>query len=919
MATVYRAFHQGLGREVALKILRFHTEIESEQIKRFQLEAHLVSTLAHPNITAVMSFGTYEGVHYVAFEYLEGLSLSDFVELNGPLSFDQFISVITQVCHGMECAHDKGIVHRDLKPSNIFLLGEKGGTRRAKILDFGIAKALPEASLADQNLTGTGKILGTPMYMSPEQCNSKPVDLRSDVYALGCVMFYCMSGKPPFDGDSAYEILYLHDNNTAPQVVLPTGYPADMVAVVSRCLEKKPEQRYQTMKELREDLEALQAGKTLRLAKKRKLPIAVPRLALLIGMLLLALCGWLIFRGAPADLDIVHHWTEQQLRSGWESGSFEDLYKQIRVSHGAGETEWPAHLVQQAKPWLSRFPCIPGANVYQEVMNKATDADVRSGYELSIWRILRSMPENEYSERGHDSPLAALVRLHDSSSRENSKSSRDRKRRACKELVARGNYFLDRDQISAAESIFDKAIAISEPVNRLGDELWEAWFWTTGSLWCHGQTKESLKVLDHLLKAETVAQSSGTHVLHAMLLRSQILASDGNYSDSMLTLLKAESAINLVSPPSVQDLAELHFDLAGAYAHANNKARALKELKSCIAAYSASPNPALRLQYVNLVGTALNVLGDHSAANALFSEGESLYGQIPRNLQSCPFDLARANALFRTKPKERAYEAAGTCLRKVAGGLRSCFQRWLLFVPMEMRVVRRIDQHKAKENSDDNANAIEQRLQITFDRASWHGSTGHMRLAAEDLNEAASILTEVGDKNGVAEVKALSAKLAAEIGWMHFAAQAYSDLLELNVNPFYNMRANLGLAKIDRRRLDDSSEERHLDAAADELVKMPVLRDNVQPEFIAERCSLYARLNKWDKVLEVADAERALSRHTKASLGIEWLRQWGEPYSMALRKHGRDSEANAILDRIDHYEKNTKAAGLLPELPPDVR
>lgn len=201
MSTVYKAKHILLDSIRAIKILHLPRAGDGKILQRFQQEAKASFFLSHPNIVRVYDFGIEPSMQqpYLVMDCLEGKPLSNVLE-NEPISSERAINIISQVCNALEHAHTKGIVHRDIKPANIILSKDASGGEIAQLVDFGIAKLInPEEG---NDLTQTGEVFGTPLYMSPEQCLGRNVDKRSDIYSLGCVMYECLAGKPPFQGAS---------------------------------------------------------------------------------------------------------------------------------------------------------------------------------------------------------------------------------------------------------------------------------------------------------------------------------------------------------------------------------------------------------------------------------------------------------------------------------------------------------------------------------------------------------------------------------------------------------------------------------------------------------------------------------------------------------------------------------------------
>lgn len=264
MGVVYRVHQLTLGRDMALKTIDAH-DVKDATWRRFQKEAKASSLLDHPNLISVHDSGVIQGKHpYFVMDYVQGTTLSKLVEEKGPLSVEEALPIFIQVCFGLAYAHDLGIVHRDLKPSNIMLIKPPGGgAYTVKIVDFGIAK-LHQAEGADiQELTKTGEIFGSPLYMSPEQCLGIAVDHRSDIYALGCVFFEALAGLPPFMGNTALATMMQHQSEKPPtlkEATLGKEFPAGVETLISRLLEKDPEKRYQTLKAVARDMGLLQQG-----------------------------------------------------------------------------------------------------------------------------------------------------------------------------------------------------------------------------------------------------------------------------------------------------------------------------------------------------------------------------------------------------------------------------------------------------------------------------------------------------------------------------------------------------------------------------------------------------------------------------------------------------------------------------------
>ncbi len=259
MGTVLKARHLALSKLVAIKVLNPGRNFDEQSKKRFEQEAQAGSKLSHPNLVAVFDYGfTARREPYLVMEYIDGESLEKMVARIRNMDLDQFIEVFRQACKALNYIHKNNIVHRDIKPSNIIVQIIEGDCY-VKLLDFGVAKILQEGAAAQQ-LTATGMIFGSPLYMSPEQCIGRKIDLRSDIYSLGCVMYECIAGQPPHQGDNSLHTLHMHINERVPELGLATrGRAAAAIeAVIKRCLEKDPAARFQTATELLAELNAIQ-------------------------------------------------------------------------------------------------------------------------------------------------------------------------------------------------------------------------------------------------------------------------------------------------------------------------------------------------------------------------------------------------------------------------------------------------------------------------------------------------------------------------------------------------------------------------------------------------------------------------------------------------------------------------------------
>jgi len=265
MGKVYEAEHTMLGRRVAIKMLRREYSTNQGAVQRFFTEARAVNRIAHPNIVEITDFFQEdEGDNYYIMELLEGISLDREIDREKGLAPKRMVHIGKQVCDALGVAHEAGIIHRDLKPENVYLTRRGDERDVVKLLDFGVAKLLDRHGESVQT-TKAGAILGTPEYMAPEQAAAKPVDARTDIYALGAILYEMATGRPPFRSKGIAELLVMHLTvpPTSPHELDDLRYPIwpSLERVILRCLAKDPDERFQTMTELKKALgEALELG-----------------------------------------------------------------------------------------------------------------------------------------------------------------------------------------------------------------------------------------------------------------------------------------------------------------------------------------------------------------------------------------------------------------------------------------------------------------------------------------------------------------------------------------------------------------------------------------------------------------------------------------------------------------------------------
>jgi serine/threonine protein kinase/tetratricopeptide (TPR) repeat protein len=370
MGEVYRARDTRLGREVAIKVLPAGVSSDPDRLRRFEQEARAASALNHPNILTVHDVGTHDGAPYVVSEFLEGETLRERLSAGG-FSARKAVECGVQIAQGLAAAHEKGIVHRDLKPENVFLTRDG----RAKILDFGLAKlvvseigsvSLTEAPTASP-ATEPGVILGTIGYMSPEQVRGQPADQRSDIFAFGAILYELLTGQRAFRGESAVEALnaILKEEPPVVSAASPRLSPA-LDRVVRRCLEKSPEERFQSARDL-----AFALGETETPAARRR------------GLLLLAGIG----AAAALIIGILIASDVGRLRQ--------------RLLHGAA----PARIQSLAVLPLENLSRDPQQEYFADGMTEELIANVS---QISALRVISRTSVMEY--KGAKKPLPEIAR-----------------------------------------------------------------------------------------------------------------------------------------------------------------------------------------------------------------------------------------------------------------------------------------------------------------------------------------------------------------------------------------------------------------------------------------------------------------------------------------------------------------------------
>jgi serine/threonine protein kinase len=254
---IYQATRISTKESVAIKILRLSLANDLETVRRFKQEVELTSQLSSRHIVTVKEFGfIHDGRPYMVMDYIDGRCLASTVEKDGALSCHRALPIFIQVATGLAQAHEHGIMHRDIKLGNIMLMDNDGAPDFVKIVDFGIAKQWLNSSNSSGGFTLAGEAVGSPSYMSPEQCQGTMVDHRTDIYSLGCVMYETLTGRPVFTAQTAVGVMAKHVNEAPPPMGLPTSSTsAEIERTVFKAMAKNPQDRYATANDLKSDMQ----------------------------------------------------------------------------------------------------------------------------------------------------------------------------------------------------------------------------------------------------------------------------------------------------------------------------------------------------------------------------------------------------------------------------------------------------------------------------------------------------------------------------------------------------------------------------------------------------------------------------------------------------------------------------------------
>jgi serine/threonine-protein kinase len=289
MGAIYRARNRFTGALFAIKVMLPEMARDTNALKRFSGEARAAMSMRHPNICQVHDFGITEQSHmpYLVMEWINGICLATKVQRDGYLSIGETLFIAHQIAKALAHAHQNNVVHRDLKPQNIMISRDAGGRTQVHLVDFGIAKVLTDDDFEQrQGLTKTGMVVGTPLFMSPEQAKGLRVDGRSDIYALGCVMYFLLTGRPPYIAATHIETITKHCTEPPPKFEAAYKVPGDLKRIIYKAMEKEPTDRYAKMEDLATDLRKMITGVSLEIGRLTIEKQKVKKVLLMLGYFL---------------------------------------------------------------------------------------------------------------------------------------------------------------------------------------------------------------------------------------------------------------------------------------------------------------------------------------------------------------------------------------------------------------------------------------------------------------------------------------------------------------------------------------------------------------------------------------------------------------------------------------------------------
>lgn len=370
MGTVYKVLDRSTDQTVAIKIMKSDLANDQSALKRFDQEVEAASNLNHQNLISVYGHGrTEDGAPYMVMEYFEGEGLSDVLKRENHLSPNRALNMFLQICDGLKHAHQQAVIHRDIKPSNIIV--SHGGTdsESSKVVDFGIARIVNVNDRHTRSLTETGEVFGSPHYMSPEHCLGFMMDNRSDIYSFGCLMYEVLTGEPPFQANNPIQVVVKHINQEPTRFATANSTEKTMrrlESVVLRCLEKEPDNRYQTIEELEKDLNLVKADKDpSRIFQKKKAKAEFTREQIIVGiagtLVMIGFGSWFLSSILGGGITGTVLTFMALLITGSGSYYFSKLslngWKKLRQGGGTNGAWW--QLILQGSLAIFCFLCVP--------------------------------------------------------------------------------------------------------------------------------------------------------------------------------------------------------------------------------------------------------------------------------------------------------------------------------------------------------------------------------------------------------------------------------------------------------------------------------------------------------------------------------------------------------------------------------
>lgn len=614
MGAVYKVKNRVLGKTFAVKLLRPELVKDEPAIKRFEQEAKAASSLTHPNLVAVYDYGMAEdGAPYLVMDYLDGVSLEAIIKSEGSLATERAMHIFVQVCDALAHAHGKRIIHRDLKPSNILLIDNEESLDFVKIVDFGIAKILAEPGAEQERLTQTGDILGSPLYMSPEQCMGYPLDTRSDIYSVGCLMYEALAGVPPFGGVNPVQVIFEHINSE-PKPFSEQGLkvPKDLESIVRRCLEKEAEHRYQTVEDLKDDLLRFQQGLGISRAGEWS---RWKRLFLKRSRVMLVAAGMAASIGLTAWYFSAH----QQHVGGdlaWHNLDIEGQQSFDRMDYPAAEKKFNESL-QSAQSMQNNKPFVKASLTELLDLYHATSDNAKAA---AIQQQLDALQPADEGIADMENQLQKLASgtAYDVDKAKIAQLGENANDMAVSLIEEGGAASYDR-----AESLLTLTKKMTEKYLSDDDRVMTRCLHNLAYLaHSRGQYASAVTQYENALakKEKILARDDVATAATAFGLGRAYLQTNAPAKSAEEALNKALSIYRHALGPQSDQVAWTRFHLAGLYDSVGRKADALTEIKTAIAIYEHASNPNLnrKARCYMLQGKMTGNLSDYKTALALF-------------------------------------------------------------------------------------------------------------------------------------------------------------------------------------------------------------------------------------------------------------------------------------------------------------